>query len=215
MQDIIVVGAGGFARELRQFIPQCFPVGSVRLKGFLSHNAHDLDPFNIAEPILAAPEKYVPEKNDRFLLGIGDIDHRRRVTEELTARGAIFLSLIHPTAYVDTSAKVGEGCVIYPFVTIMNEAKLANFVAMNIYSSAGHDTQIGQYCNLSPYATMNGFSVLEDDVLLGTHASVLASNRVGRGSKVSANSVVTQDVRPETLVYGVPGRHTPLISHRQ
>ncbi|HTQ40746.1 MAG TPA: acetyltransferase [Pirellulales bacterium] len=214
MHDLIVVGAGGFAREIRQFIPQCFPAGSVRLKGFLSHNPRDLERFKIPEPVLAAPEKYTPEKNDRFLLGIGDIDHRRRVTEELTARGAIFLSLIHPTAYVDASAKLGEGCVIYPFVTIMNEAKLANFVAMNIYASAGHDTQIGQFCNLSPYATMNGFSILEEEVFLGTHATVQASNRVGRGSKVSANSVVTQNVGPETLVFGVPGRHTPLISNR-
>jgi sugar O-acyltransferase (sialic acid O-acetyltransferase NeuD family) len=214
MHDLVVVGAGGFARELRQFIPQCFPADSVRLKGFLSHNPHDLERFNISEPILSAPEKYQPEAADRFLLGIGDIEHRRRVTEELVARGAIFLSLIHPTAYVDPNAKLGTGCVIYPFVTVMNEAKLGDFVAMNIYSSAGHDTQIGQYCNLSPYATMNGFSVLEDDVFLGTHSTVLASNRVGKGSKVSANSVVTQDVRPHNLVFGVPGRHIPLLAQQ-
>jgi sugar O-acyltransferase (sialic acid O-acetyltransferase NeuD family) len=214
MHDLIIIGAGGFAREIRQFIPQCFPAGTVRLKGFLSHNPRDLEQFDIPQPILAAPETYVPEENDRFLLGIGDTEHRRRVTETLLERNAVFVSMIYPTAYIDQSAKLGTGCIIYPFATIMNEARLGNFVAMNIYSSAGHDTQIGQYCNLSPYATMNGFSVLDDDVFLGTHASVLAYNRVGRGSKVSANSVVTQNVGPSTLVFGVPGRHMPLISHR-
>ncbi len=49
---------------------------------------------------------------------------------------------------------------------------------------------------------------------LGTHANVLAYHRVGRGSKISANSVVTQNVQPHSLAYGVPGRHSALI-HNQ
>jgi sugar O-acyltransferase (sialic acid O-acetyltransferase NeuD family) len=214
MYDLLIVGAGAFARELRQFIPQSFPARAVKLKGFLSNNPHDLDQFNISEPILGDPEEYTPQENDRFLLGIGEIEHRLRVTEALKSRGAIFLTLIHPTAYLDSGATLGEGCIVYPFVTIMNEAHLGNFVMLNIYSSVGHDSQIGHYCNFSPYATTNGFSVLEDEVFLGTHASVLAYLRVGRGSKVSANSVVTQNVGPHTLVFGVPGRHTPLLKQQ-
>jgi sugar O-acyltransferase (sialic acid O-acetyltransferase NeuD family) len=209
--NIIIVGAGGFARELRQFVPSCFPPDKYRLKGFLSNNPRDLDRYNLPEPILGDPEDYVPEPNDRFLLAIGNVEHRRRIVEELKSHGGEFLTFIHPTAYVDSSATLGEGCIIYPFVTIMNQARLADYVTMNIYSSAGHDTQIGSHCNLSPYATMNGFSVLEDEVVLGTHSTVLASHRVGHGSKVSANSAVTSDVRPNTLVYGVPGQHTRLL----
>ena len=214
MHDLIIVGAGAFARELRQFVPSSFPRSGVRLKGFLSNNPHDFDQFEIPEPILCDPEEYHPQPNDRLLMGIGDIEHRRRVTEELKSRGATFLRLIHPTAFIDSNATLGEGCIIYPFATVMTEAKIGDFVTMNLYSSAGHDAQIGRYCNLSPYATMNGFSVLEDEVFVGTHASVLAYHRVGRGSKISANSVVANDVRPHSLVFGVPGRHSTLI-HNQ
>jgi len=211
MYDLIIVGAGAFARELRQFLPQSFPAGAVKLKGFLSNNPRDLDQFKIPEPLLCDPEDYVPQLSDRFLLAIGDIGPRRRIVETLKARGAIFLTLIHPTAYVDSTATMGEGCVVYPFATIMNDSRLGDFVLLNLYSSAGHDTQIGRYCNLSPYATINGFSILEEEVFLGTHSSVLAYHRVGKGSKVSANSVVTQDVRPNTLVFGVPGLHAPIL----
>jgi sugar O-acyltransferase (sialic acid O-acetyltransferase NeuD family) len=207
MYDLIIVGAGGFARELRQFVGTSFPPAALKLKGFLSNNPHDFDHFEIDEPILGDPETYVPLPKDRFLLAIGSIEHRKKVVEQLKLRQARFLTLIHPTAYVDANAKIGEGCVIYPFASVMNAATIGDFVTMSIYASAGHDAQIGNYCNLSPYATMNGFSVLEEDVFLGTHASVLASLRVGRGSKVSANSVVTHNVQPDTLVFGVPGRH--------
>jgi sugar O-acyltransferase (sialic acid O-acetyltransferase NeuD family) len=215
MYDLLIVGAGAFARELRQFIPQSFPAGAVKLKGFLSNNPHDLDRFRISEPILGDPEGYTPKENDRFVLAIGEIDNRRRVTEGLKSRGAKFLTLIHPTAYVDSTAILGEGCIVYPFATIMNDVQLGDFVSLNLYSSAGHDTKIGRHCNLSPYATMNGFSILEDEVFLGTHSSVLAYHRVGRGSKVSANSVVTQDVQPHTLVFGVPGRHASLLKQHE
>jgi sugar O-acyltransferase (sialic acid O-acetyltransferase NeuD family) len=211
MHDLVIVGAGAFAREIRQLVPHSFPYRSVRLKGFLSSNPRDLEQYQIPEPVLADPEHYLPQENDRFLLGIGDIEARQRLTHHLKSHGARFLSLIHNTAYIDDRAEVGEGCIIYPFVTIMNDAKVSDFVSMNIYSSAGHDAKIGRFCNLSPYATMNGFSILEDEVFLGTHASVLAYRRVGRGSKVSANSVVTHEVRPHSLVYGVPGRQTALI----
>jgi sugar O-acyltransferase (sialic acid O-acetyltransferase NeuD family) len=212
MQDIIIVGAGGFARELRQFVPAGFPSDQFRLRGFLSNNPRDLDLYNLPEPILGDPEEYVPAANDRFLVAIGNVEHRRRIVEVLKERGGAFLTFIHPSAYIDPSATLGEGCVIYPFVCVMNRARVADFVTMNIYSSAGHDTQIDSYCNLSPYATMNGFSVLQEGVVLGTHSTILASHRVGRDSKVSANSVVTSDVRPNTLVYGVPGQHTRLLS---
>ncbi len=211
MHDLVIIGAGAFARELRRFLPSSFPVGAVRLKGFLSNNPNDLDEFDVPEPILCDPEDYVPQENDRFLLGIGQIEPRRRIVEKLKSRGARFLTLIHPRAYVDSTAKLGEGCVVYPFATVMNDVQIGKFVMLNLYSSAGHDTQIGDYCNLSPYATVNGFSILEEDVFLGSHASVLANHRVGKGSKVSANSVVTQDVRPDTLVFGVPGRHAPIL----
>ena len=211
MYDLIIVGAGGFARELRQFVRACFPPAAVKLKGFLSNNPHDFDNFEIDEPILGDPATYSPQLKDRFLLAIGSIGHRRSVVEQLKARSARFLTLIHPTAYVDDNAKIGEGCIIYPFASVMNAAVIGDFVTMSIYASAGHDTRIGDYCNLSPYATMNGFSVLEEDVFLGTHASVLASIRVGRGSKVSANSVVTQNAKPNTLIFGVPGQHSRLL----
>lgn len=208
--DLIIVGAGGFGREIRQLIPASFPDGSMVVKGFLSSNPRDLDGYDVSEPVLDDPMQYQPAENDRFLLAIGDVASRRRVVESLRSRGAKFVSLVHPTAYVDPGAKYGEGCVLYPFSTLMNAARLGDFVSLSIYASAGHDSQIGDYCNLSPYATLNGFSVLESDVFMGTHSSVAPRRRVGEGSKISSNSSVAHDVAPRTLVFGVPGKHVPL-----
>jgi acetyltransferase-like isoleucine patch superfamily enzyme len=48
--------------------------------------------------------------------------------------------------------------------------------------------------------------VIEDDVWLGSGAIVVAGVTVGRGSVVAAGAVVTEDVRPGSIVAGVPAR---------
>jgi acetyltransferase-like isoleucine patch superfamily enzyme len=77
---------------------------------------------------------------------------------------------------------------------------------LNFYASCGHDANIEKFCIFSPYATVNGFTGLDEGVFLATHVSVGAGKKIGRDSKVSANSVVTADVPEKTLVYGVPGK---------
>jgi acetyltransferase-like isoleucine patch superfamily enzyme len=46
--------------------------------------------------------------------------------------------------------------------------------------------------------------VIEDDVWVGAHATVLPGVRLGRGSVVGANACVTRDVPPFAIVCGVP-----------
>jgi acyl-[acyl carrier protein]--UDP-N-acetylglucosamine O-acyltransferase len=77
---------------------------------------------------------------------------------------------------------------------------------MNLYSTCGHDVKIGKYCILSPYAILNGFVTLEDEVFLGTHSTVIPYKKVGYKSKISANSVVMRDVAANKIVFGVPGK---------
>lgn len=48
--------------------------------------------------------------------------------------------------------------------------------------------------------------VIEDDVWIGAHATVLDGCRVGRGAVVAAGAVVTKDVPPYTVVAGCPAR---------
>lgn len=51
-----------------------------------------------------------------------------------------------------------------------------------------------------------GEIVIETDVWLGAHVTVVGGVRIGRGAVVAAGAVVTRDVDPMTLVAGVPAR---------
>ena len=49
-------------------------------------------------------------------------------------------------------------------------------------------------------------TVIEDSVFLGEHAVVLKGVRIGNGSVIGANSVVTHDIPPLTMAAGMPAR---------
>lgn len=48
--------------------------------------------------------------------------------------------------------------------------------------------------------------IVEDDVWIGAHVTILPGVRIGRGAIIGAGAVVTKDVPPFTIVAGVPAR---------
>lgn len=211
MFDVVIVGAGGFGREVYNWSKNSLPNEQYQVKGFLSKR-NDLDQFDMEVGILGDEDTYEIGEKDRFLFAIGNIDVKKRIVEKMKSKGAQFLSLIHPTAIVANTATIGEGVIICPFATVSDSVVLGDFVMMNFYSSCGHDAKIGKYCVFSPYATVNGFTVLENEVFLGTHSTVAPYRRVGDRARISANSAAMYDVAPRSLLYGVPGKSKTIFS---
>lgn len=77
MLDLVIVGAGGFGRELYEMIGEVFPANEYRMKGFLAKDDGALRSHGIDLPVLGDPEEYEPEVTDRFLLAIGYMEVRR------------------------------------------------------------------------------------------------------------------------------------------
>jgi serine O-acetyltransferase len=72
------------------------------------------------------------------------------------------------------------------------------------------DSTIGANCMIFHRVTLAGTELgapqVADNVLIGVGAVVLGPIRVGAGSRIGANAVVTRDVPPGTRVGGVPAR---------
>jgi len=205
-QHIVIVGAGGFGREVLQWARDAWPNDGHRIRGFLSADSRMLDGRGCNLGILSSPDDYCPSSGEKLLLGIGVPYARRKVAEHLIARGAEFITLVHPAAIVAASAVIGEGSILCPYAIASDSCRIGRFVAMNYHTSLGHDAVAGDYAVLSPYATLGGQAHIEHDVFLGLHASVGPGKTVGARSKVSANSCVLTSAPADSLVFGVPGK---------
>ena len=208
MKKLIIVGAGGFGREVYNYAL------SVReqqqgweIAGFLDDNPGALDGYHYGLPIVGSIRDYVPRENDLFAMAIGTPTQQKlAIAESLTARGAEFVTLIHPYAGRSLNATIGKGCVIAPWAGISCDTRIGDFVTINAYASLGHDAIVDDGCTISSYASISGYAKLGKGVLVGIHGCVLPGGVIGDYATVGSGSVVVKNVKPHITVMGVPAR---------
>lgn len=206
---ILIVGAGGFGREVLNWARDAWPNEAGRIAGFLSADPPAPERSHAIPPVLGDPCSFHPRDDDGLLLAIGIPGVRRRVADSMIARGAKFITLVHPTAIVAPTAVIGLGTIVGPHAVISDAAQVGRFTLVNYHASIAHDAATGEFSVLSPYATLGGSARISDDVFLGLHASVGPAITIGPRSKVAANSCALCNVPAESLVHGVPGRISP------
>lgn len=205
-ERIIIVGAGGFGREVLQWARHAWPEHVSKIAGFLSEDPDKLNGRPTSLPILGSPDDFKPQPSDGLVLAIGIPQVRREVAERLEARGARFLTLIHPTAIVVNTAQIGTGTVICPYAIVSDAVRLGRFVLVNYQASLGHDSVAGDFAVLSPYAALGGCAAVGPDVFLAIHVTVGPNVMLGAATIVSANSSALTTTPADSFVFGVPGR---------
>jgi sugar O-acyltransferase (sialic acid O-acetyltransferase NeuD family) len=208
MKRLLIVGAGGFGREVAAWA-DCAIDADWRLEGFLDPYPNALDGRDDRPPVVGDPATYAPGHDDVFACCMGDPAVRRSAVAKLVAQGATFVALVHPTAFVGPGCEIGVGSILCQQVVLTADVVLGDFVIINVTSTVGHDARIGDYTTLSAHCDVTGRAAIGSDVFMGTHAAVLPFATVGNGATVGASSVVLRRVEAGTTVFGVPARRVP------
>lgn len=206
LKRLLIVGAGGFGREMYSFAerhPDCGKVWS--LGGFLDDTISHL-PSGHPGPVVGSIAGYVAHPDDVLVTGIGSPSGRRKCMELLRQKGARFLRFIHPTALVGRNVVLGEGVVLLANVNLTCDIRVGDFSVFLSLSGAGHDAQIGSYCQVSSGCDLMGGIVLGDEVLLGSGARILPRVKVGNNAIIGTGSVVVSRVAAGETVFGNPAR---------
>lgn len=206
-KHLVIVGAGGFSREVICWAEDARGNGGAPpIRGYLVDSQYERLSPSYGLPWLGGLDDYIFEPGDACLLAVSDPAIKRQMVRRLQARGAIFSSLIHPSAVVARTALLGEGCIVCPHALISADVVLGDFTAVNAMSSIGHDSQVGAYSTLSGHVDITGGVTVAESVFFGSGARVLPRLRVGHEAKVGAGAVVMRSVQSGVTVYTSPAR---------
>jgi sugar O-acyltransferase (sialic acid O-acetyltransferase NeuD family) len=195
----LIVGAGGFAREVWTWMgePECFFYSDYKEESDHIYNNEILNPLTIKSKV---------DEIDKFYVAIGDPQIRKQLTIKFVDFGLRLGEAIIVAPLYSTKNKVGLGSIICPGVVLTTNIEIGIGVIVNINSTVGHDVGIKDFSTISPGCFISGNVQIDESVFIGTGASIREKLKIGTNSVVGMGSIVVKDVESKSIVIGNPAR---------
>ena len=208
-QRIVIVGAGGFGREVLDVLRAMDPDQSqFEFVGFVAEDKPDPEvQARIDESWLGTPSAFLPAAMaSHYVIGIAAPRIRERISMLFDAAGLAAATLIHPTATFGRDVVLGAGSVMCAGSGVTTNIRIGRHVHLDRLVTVGHDCTIGDFVTIHPGVALSGGVTIDSGTLLGTNSCVLPGRSIGSDVVVGAGALVTHDVADGTTVVGIPAR---------
>jgi sugar O-acyltransferase (sialic acid O-acetyltransferase NeuD family) len=137
------------------------------------------------------------------IISIGSNLVRMKIAKRLNCS---FGNVVHPTGWISSTVKLGEGTVVMGNVIVQADAQIGRHVILNTSSSIDHDCIIHDFVHISPGAVLCGGVTIGEGTQVGAGATIIQNIKVGKWAIIGAGSVIVNDIPDHAVVRGVPGR---------
>lgn len=194
---LLIVGAGGHAKVvLDAALSAGMDVAALR--------GEPGDPT----AVLGVPVVFGDEtaEADSYIVGVGDNETRATLFAAWRDRGLAAVSVVHPSAVIADSARIGAGTFIAAGVVVNPDAHVGENAILNTGCTVDHDCSIGDNAHIAPGASLSGAVAVGDGTLLGVGSCAMPGVSIGAWSVVGAGAAVVHDIADATVAAGVPAR---------
>lgn len=197
MKDIIIIGASAHGRIAADTIRSMG--GTVR--GFID-DAYEKGTVIDGIPVLGDDEDAKGFPDCGFIIAIGNREKRKQIS----ALGLDWTTIIHPSAVVSSSAKIGRGCFVMPLAVINADAVIGDFSIVKSGAVVEYDNRIGNFCNLAPNSVCGASCVIGDNTQISIGATVRNNINICADVTVGAGAVVVRDIKEPGAYVGIPAK---------
>ncbi|MGJ5748945.1 sugar O-acyltransferase (sialic acid O-acetyltransferase NeuD family) [Streptomyces puniciscabiei] len=206
MNELLIIGAGGFARETAQAVTDA---AGFKLLGHLDDNPalHGTEVDGV--PVLGGCDLVHELPDARVVICVGnprDYAARARLVRRLDLAADRCATVIHPTASVSETSEVGPGSVLLAHCVLTAAVRVGAHVAVMPHVVLTHDDRVEDHVTLASGVRLGGGVRLERGAYVGSGALVKEGTTVGAWSLIGMGSTVLGDVPPGEVWVGSPAR---------
>lgn len=190
-RKIIVIGAGGHGRVVKEIIKKC---GDIFI-GFLDDQSNE----NEVIGKISDCELY---KDSFFVIAIGNNQIRKNIADKY---GYLkYCTVIHPSAVISDSCHLGKGTVVMPNAVINANAVVGDHCIINTGAIVEHDNLISDFVHISPNATLCGNVSVGKCTHIGASATVKNNITIVNNCIIGINGAVVKNINMPGIYIGIP-----------
>lgn len=212
---IWIVGASGLGRVFFGYLEDIQRQQDTRVPvaGFLD-NLVAQDPAPLLDklgeagrglPVLPI-DGYAPQPGDVFVAAMGKPENKTALLRPLLDMGAPFLTLVHPSAMIAPTVRLGTGCTVGPQAVLSAGDDFGDFCTIYPFAYVGEDVTCGACATIFARTTILADTRIGQRVGIWTGAIIPPGVTIGDDATIGLGSVVLKDVAEGTTVLGNPAR---------
>ena len=212
VKKLVILGTGGTSLDILDTVRDRYDhrlAPDLACVGFLDDNPALWGSAIHGVPVLGGLAAAAGLRDCLFVNGIGSPSTYSQ-REALVARTGLsierFATLVHPSASVSRTARLGRGTVVFQHVTITCNARIGDHVVILPNSVVSHDVQIADFTCMAAGVKISGGVRIGRGTYLGTGCALIGGIEVGDGAMIGMGSVVLRDVAAHAVVAGNPAR---------
>ena len=211
-RELVVIGAGGFGRETVEAVRALNARGDAawQLIGYLDDEPARHGTLLDGVPVLGGTTELAGMPNASVVVCTGRPDNylsRPRIVEALGLPPERYATIIHPSATVSSTSRIGPGSVLLAYTVLTAAVIVGSHVAVMPHVTLTHDDIVEDFATLAAGVRLGGGVHIASCAYIGAGAVVRENRRVGTCALVGMGAVVTCDVPAREVWIGVPARY--------
>lgn len=203
MRRLILVGAGGLAREVLAVEEELGRYDDlVVLDDDLARWGSDLDGAKVQ-----GPTRHAFDWRGDLVVCTGSGAVRRRIVRKLVEMGLPddrYATVVHPSVTVPRTCTIGVGSIVLAGAVLTAGIDVGQHVVVMPNVVLTHDDQVADFATLCAGVCLGGGATVGEAAYLGMSSSVRQGVTVGAGSTLGMGAVLLTDLPPGQTWAGVP-----------
>lgn len=137
---------------------------------------------------------------------IGNTYKTARLFESIDIPDSRWATIVHKTAFVDSSVQLDPGVFIMFNAYVAPRTKIGKCAMIKSNTNIGHDVVIGAISHVAMGAIVVSFAELGYCSMVAVGATVLSYTHIGNYSLLGAGSLLTKDIPDGEIYVGIPAK---------